>query len=68
MVLNIFPTNKTPDTTPYTTPYTTPDATPYTTCRHKRSEISRLNENFINEIKNDKKNINSEIFNEYFGY
>ena len=57
-----------PNTTPYatldTTPYTTPDTTP----RHTRSEISILNEYFVNKIKNDEKNINTEVFNEYFGY
>ena len=57
-----------PNTTPYetldTTPYTTPDTTP----RHTRSEISILNEYSVNKIKNDEKNINTEVFNEYFGY
>ena len=56
------------DTTPYatldTTPYTTPDTTP----RHTRSETSILNEYFVNKIKNDEKNRNTEVFNEYFGY
>ena len=56
------------DATPYATldatPYTTPDTTP----RHTRSETSILNEYFVNKIKNDEKNINTEVFNEYFGY
>ena len=47
-----------------TTPYTTPDATP----KHTRSETSRLNKNFINETKNDKRKINTKVFNEYFWY
>ena len=51
-------------TTLSTTPYTTPDATP----KHTRSETSRLNKNFINETKNDKRKINTEVFNEYFWY
>ena len=45
------------------TPYVTPNTTP----RHTRSETSRLNENFIKEIKEKEKNINNKIFNEYLG-
>ena len=44
------------------------DTTPDTTSRDTRNETSRLNKNFISVIKNDLKNKNSEIFNEYFGY
>ena len=47
-----------------TAPYTAPD----TTSRHSRSWTSKSNENFIEEIKNDEKNINSEKFKKYFGY
>ena len=28
----------------------------------------KLNENFVNEFRNDEKNINNETFREYFGY
>ena len=45
------------------TPYVTPNTTP----SHTRSETSRLNENFIKEIKEKEKNINNKIFNEYLG-
>ena len=54
-VLNSFKSNIFPrmfDTTPHTTPRET-----------------SINEGFfIDEIKNDKENINSEIFNKYFRY
>ena len=40
------------DTTPYKTP----------------TETSINGNFFMNEIKDDEKNINSELFNEYFGY
>ena len=40
------------------------DATPYTT----PEEISINEDFFINETKNDGKNINSKIFNDYFAY
>ena len=40
------------------------DATPYTT----PEEISINEDFFINETKNDGKNINSKIFNDYFEY
>ena len=33
------------------------------TRKHTRSETSRLNKNFINETKNDKRKINTEVFN-----
>ena len=35
-----------------------------------KSKISslKLRENFLNEIKNDEKNMNEQIFQEYFGY
>ena len=56
------------DTTPYATPDTTRYTTSDTTLRQTRSETSRLNKNLINEIKNDEKNINTEVYNEYFGY
>ena len=49
---NIFPIKKMPDTTP----------------RHTWSKTPRLNEHFINDIKNNERNINSEVFNEYFRY
>ena len=51
----IFPINKMPDTTPYITPDTTPYITNVVTSIHERSELSRLNENFISKIKNDGK-------------
>ena len=44
-----------PDTTPYITPDTTPYITNVVTSIHERSELSRLNENFISKIKNDGK-------------
>ena len=34
----------------------------------KEISLFNLNENFINEIRNDEENINSVIFSEYFGY
>ena len=55
-VLNGFKSNLFPimlDATPYATPDTTP--------RHTRSETSKLNEHFINEIKNEKKNKHRSI-------
>ena len=63
---NIFLINQISDTTPYPTPDSTPHTAPDTTSRHTRSETSRLNENFIDEIINDEKDINSDILR-YFG-
>ena len=65
----IFSINKIFNITLYTTPYTSPDATH----RLRRRKTSRLNKNLFKkiQIKNEIKmikNINSEIFNEYFGY
>ena len=41
----------------------------FDTAPHTTSRETSINEGyFIDEIKNDKENINSEIFNEYFGY
>ena len=38
--------------------------------RIPKVEISpfKLNENFVHEIRNDERNITSEMFREYFGY
>ena len=58
---NIFLINQISDTTLYPTPDSTPHTAPDTTSRHTRSETSRLNENFIDEIINDEKDINSDI-------
>ena len=64
---NIFLINQISDTTPYPTPDSTPHTAPDTTSKHTRSETSRLNENFIDEIINDEKDINSDILR-YFGH
>ena len=46
------------------------DATPCVTTdiTQTRSKAARLNENFIDETRNNEKDINSDTFNEYFGY
>ena len=64
---NIFLINHISDTTPYPTPDSTPHTAPDTTSRHTRSETSRPNGNFIDEIINDEKDINSDILR-YFGH
>ena len=63
MVLKLI-SNKKVTLMSHTTPYIAPD----TTSRHSRSWTSKFNENFTEEIRNDEKNINSEIFKKYFRY
>ena len=46
--------NAKPDTAPYVTPDTIP--------RHTRSKISKLNEIFVDEIRNNEKKKNIEMF------
>ena len=55
----------------------TPDPTIFYTSKQtkRQTKISKskifafkLNQNFVNEIRNDEENINNEIFKEYFGY
>lgn len=67
---NVFPTeNSAPNLTPDQPVFYTPKLT---TNRSKISKVEifqfKLNENFVIEIRNNKENINIEIFREYVAY
>ena len=67
---NVFPIeDSTPDPTTDTPVFYTPKQTKAWS-RIPKNEISliKLNQKFVNEIRNDEENMISEIFREYFRY
>ena len=64
---NIFPTkNSTPEPTPNAIVFNTPEPTEVKTKNSKKkSSAVKLHEEFVNEIVNDRKDINDKVFSEY---